>query len=827
MEVSRALRLAKVLGGAAAMEKIFEKATKGIIRCSCRWVLLPVVLLFLLICAGAGANGQPAHILVLHSYSYDYRWTASIQRGIENILQADGRPVELHVEYMDTNRIYDPEYLQRLQELYRYKFQGRRYDVIICTDNNAFDFARYWREELFPATPVVFCGINGYSDGMMSGGKAFTGVAENADIEEEMKLVLRLHPQTKNIVIYGDEDSLVYQGMKNLFQQTFAANAYPVRLLLREGLNSKQVLADLKSLPADSVLFAASYLRDEQGSWLPYEASTELISQASPYPVYGIGDATLGYGIVGGYLVSAEGQGEAATGMALRILNGEIADDIPVMEKSPNRFMFDYRQLERFRINRNDLPAGSTIINLPESFYETYKLLVWGVCSAGLLLLGIIAVLIVNINRRRRVERALRESERRFRAVFAQTFQFIGLMTLAGTLVKANRTALTESGVGEETVIGKPFWETPWWSHSPELQLRLQEGIRQAAAGEFVRFEAQHPGLDGEMRWIDFSLKPVRDEKGDIVLLVPEGRDITEIKATEQALQRARDELERKVEYRTQELLAANEELSAINQEMHLTLENLRQTQNQLVQAEKMAALGQLVAGVAHEINTPVGVGVTAVTHLDHLTQQMQRVFSEGALTRRELAEYLNEGQETLRIITTNLSQAARLIVSFKQISVDQSCEARRIFRVKEYLEEILLSLQPKLKKNRHQVMIDCSDELEIDGYPGALGQVVTNLIVNSLMHAYDPGDTGRIRIQAKREAGRFHLRYMDDGRGMDESVRSQIFTPFFTTKRGSGGTGLGLHILYNIIVQQFGGTVECRSNPGQGTAFDISFPLK
>lgn len=299
------------------------------------------------------------------------------------------------------------------------------------------------------------------------------------------------------------------------------------------------------------------------------------------------------------------------------------------------------------------------------------------------------------------------------------------------------------------------------------------------------------------------------------------------INLANQELQQARDHLEVKVELRTQDLLGMNQELQAVNDELQKTLENLKETQTQLVQSEKMASLGNLVAGIAHEINTPVGVGVTATSHLEKITNDFTQLFKAGNLKRQDLVDYLADTTEAVSIIYSNLERASHLIRSFKQVSVDQSSEARRVFNIKEYLGEILLSLQPKLKRTQHRITITCNDNLQIDGYPGAFSQVITNLIMNSLIHAFESDQAGEIGIEIVEEKNRIFLTYRDNGKGMKQDVLEKIFNPFFTTKRGAGGTGLGLYIVYNIVSQQFGGKIECNSEIGKGTTFMMEFPLR
>ncbi|MDF2721707.1 MAG: hypothetical protein K0Q59_1382 [Paenibacillus sp.] len=271
-------------------------------------------------------------------------------------------------------------------------------------------------------------------------------------------------------------------------------------------------------------------------------------------------------------------------------------------------------------------------------------------------------------------------------------------------------------------------------------------------------------------------------------------------------------------------------ELSAAFNDMVVKLENryeeLQNAQKQLVQSEKMVALGSLVAGISHEINTPVGIGVTAVSFLDQKTSEFVALFRENKVKRSDMEQYLQTIGDSIAIIRTNLQRASDLVRSFKQVSVDQSSEARRTFQIKSYLEEVLLSLHPRLKKTRHQVVIDCPETLEITSFPGAISQIVTNLLMNSLIHAYGPDDEGTIRIAVSRSGDKLTLRYSDDGKGMEPDVVSKMFDPFFTTNRGGGGTGLGMHIVYNLATQTLGGTIQCDSEPGVGTTVTIDFSV-
>jgi signal transduction histidine kinase len=253
--------------------------------------------------------------------------------------------------------------------------------------------------------------------------------------------------------------------------------------------------------------------------------------------------------------------------------------------------------------------------------------------------------------------------------------------------------------------------------------------------------------------------------------------------------------------------------------------QDLRMAQDSLVQAERLASLGGLVAGVAHEINTPVGITLTSASVLHDATQTVMQTMNAGVIKKSDILSYLVIAEESTRLIMSNAHRAAHLILSFKQIAADQTSEARRWFALKEYIEEIILSLHPRLRQTRIKVEIDCPDALRIDGYPGAFAQILTNLTMNALIHAFDADADGCILINVKQTGEWVELLFSDDGKGIPEEYLDKIFDPFFTTQRGQGGTGLGLNIVFNLVVKQFGGTISVDSVLGHGAKFTIRFP--
>ena len=273
------------------------------------------------------------------------------------------------------------------------------------------------------------------------------------------------------------------------------------------------------------------------------------------------------------------------------------------------------------------------------------------------------------------------------------------------------------------------------------------------------------------------------------------------------------------------EMRRARHSLEEQNAALNDALQALKDAQGELVRQEKLASLGRLVAGVAHEINTPLGICVTATSHLVQELKLTREDLANGALDEEGLNTFFDTIDQSLRIMTTNTQRAAALVRSFKQVAVDQSSGDVRSFNLRKYLDEVLLSLNPKLKGKPITVEIDCPMGIEMVSHAGAVSQIVTNMVVNSLVHGFEEGQPGKITIKGRLDGDYVDFEYGDDGAGMDTSTLAQLFDPFFTTKRGSGGSGLGAHILYNLATGGLGGTVKVASAPGMGLHYKLRFP--
>ncbi|HJV53122.1 MAG TPA: ATP-binding protein [Noviherbaspirillum sp.] len=308
----------------------------------------------------------------------------------------------------------------------------------------------------------------------------------------------------------------------------------------------------------------------------------------------------------------------------------------------------------------------------------------------------------------------------------------------------------------------------------------------------------------------------VRDRTRELEAALRENEKIN------RALQRTKEQMEREIDERKR----ANAALEREREEQKVLIARLEQAMNQLVQTEKLAALGSLVAGVAHELNTPLGNSLTVASALDEVIRNFTDRFHAGSLSKRALHDFIAQCREADQIIQRNSQRAAELIGNFKQVAVDQTSMRRRKFDLRQALDEVLSTLQPNLKHTRHHLEVEIAPGIELEGYPGPIEQIIANLLANSLLHGFDGIDEGTIRISAERHGpDQVALCFSDNGIGMTVATARRAFDPFFTTRLGKGGSGLGLYIVYTLATGVLGGTISLASSPGQGARFELLLP--
>ena len=509
------------------------------------------VFLHILLSSALFAQDKPLkRAFVLHSYHRGLSWDDTIDSSIKSIFREGGLNVEIQTEYMDTKRIHDATYMKQLYELYRYKFKNRKFDVIISIDNHALNFFTEHRDEISPGTPVVFCGVNNFQDSMLKGQNLYTGVVEAMEIKGTIDIALKLHPKTRQMIIYGT-DTTTYFANKEVVKKLIPLYGGSVNFRFIEGLNIKEVQDNVRKLSDDSIVFLIASMKDEKGERILFRRFADRVDSVSHVPQYSLWGFILGHGIFGGKLISGLAQGEAAARMALRILNGEKIENIPVLKQSPNRFMFDYNQMKRFDIKLSDLPEESFVINRPHSFYANHKEIFWiGVTSISILAL-IVIVLGFDLKIRKKVEQKLKKYRNRLEQIVKKHTSELKdsemkLTSLIET-VPIGIAISTPEAKGNFTEINpalyrmfgydskNDFLKMPVSSHYYHSQDR-ESFFKLCEQGPVIDYETRFKRKDGSIFWCSVSSVPQIIRTGTIQF-INIFEDITERKQTEKALQ--------------------------------------------------------------------------------------------------------------------------------------------------------------------------------------------------------------------------------------------------------------------------------------------------
>ncbi len=419
-----------------------------------------------LLCEDAQARPDDRkQILLLNSYHQNFIWNEEIFRGLTDVLRPKETGILLHVENMDTKRVeFNEHYLQQLQDVFEHKYKGIKLDLIMVTDNNAFEFMRRYHGKLFPDVPVVFCGINFYSDNLIEEHPLFTGVAENVDAKGTLWWALKLHPETKSVYIINDYTPTGKAITKTIRREL--ENFTPdVTIRYSGNLDLTELLKEVESLPSNTLILYGVYYRDKQGRFYDVTEAIEAISARAKTPVYGLIDFDLGHGIVGGMLSTGYNQGQSMAQIALHVLAGRHPKDIPVIQEGVSQLMFDYEQLKLHRVKMSSLPEESEIINRPSSFYSEHTTFIWIGAAFTTIQMIIILVLVANTSKRKQAQKDLRraqqfleervkertsevkESVEALRTVFDASHDAIFIHDVSGRILDVNDRMLKMYGV--------------------------------------------------------------------------------------------------------------------------------------------------------------------------------------------------------------------------------------------------------------------------------------------------------------------------------------------------------------------------------------------
>ncbi|MCG3672209.1 ABC transporter substrate binding protein [Aliarcobacter butzleri] len=710
---------------------------------------------------------QNKEVLLIHSYHKGYAWTDDISKAIDKNF-SEHKDIELTTVYMDTKRIDDSSYLENLSKLYKQQFSNRKFDLVILSDNNAFDFVSKYYDYLFKDAPVLFCGINNYNKAILNKLplKEVSGVAEEVDIEKNFELISKLHPNLKNLLIINDK-SITGLAVKKDLNPIIEKYSKKFNIEYTDNLEISDLKDKVSELEkGDSAILFVLLFKDTTGKYFTYKQSFEEVRKVSQVPIYGLWDFYLNSGMVGGLLTSAIAQGDTVSKMALDVLNGRDIKDIPVVEKSPNLYIFNYDELKRFNLNVSKYIDNPIIINEPSSIYKEHKnFFIITILTISLLTI-IVVVLKANIQRREKLEREL-SNRIEFDKVLLDTIpnaiyyknidgHFLGCNTAFASLVNSTR----------EEIIGKTAFDF-FPAKIAIKNTQIDKEILETFSTNRSEFTFYTPS--NEMKHIILNKAVYKNTDGSVGGIVCIMDDITE---------------------------------------------RIQQKQF-LIQQSKLAEMGDMIAAIAHQWNEPL-------VELSALVQDIQTSYLLNELKDNDVKDFVNDSMIQIKYMSKTLNDFRNFLKpSTKKVlfSISKALnEINEIIGKQVFYSNINMNFNYKNK----------NEELLIYGYENEFKQVLLNIINNAKNKIVEKNlplnKKGEININIQRCENCNMIEIIDDAGAIDEKIINSIFEPYFTTKED--GMGLGLYMAKIIIEDKMKGTISVR-NDKDCVIFTIKLPFK
>ena len=669
---------------------------------------------------------------------------------------------------MDTKRIDDPSYLANLAKLYKQQFTNRTFDLIIISDNNAFDFMELYYDSLFKNVPVLFCGINNYDKNMLDKltFKNISGVAEEVDIEKNFELISRLHPNLKNLLIINDTSTTGYAVKKDLAK---IIEKYKKRFNIEytDNLDISDLKIKVSKLEkSNSAILFVLLFKDTTGKYFTHKQSFEEVKKVSEVPIYGLWDFYLNSGMVGGLLTSGISQGETVSKMALDVLNGKDIKDIPILEKSPNLYIFNYNELKRFNLDVYKYVENPIIINEPTSIYKEHiKFFIITIIIIALLSI-IVVILKANIQRREKLELEL-SNRIEFDKVLLDTIPNpIYYKNVEGKFLGCNTSFTSLVNCSRDEVIGKTafdFFPLPIATKNTLIDQELLNTFS-TSTSEFTFYTTSN-----EMKHIILNKAVYKNIDGSVGGIVCIMDDITE---------------------------------------------RIQQKQF-LIQQSKLAEMGDMIAAIAHQWNEPL-------VELSALIQDIQTSYLLKELKDKNVKEFVNDSMVQIKYMSKTLTDFRNFLKpsTKKQLfSISKALtEINEIIGKQVFYSNIKMNFNYKNK----------NEELLIYGYENEFKQVLLNIINNAknkiVENCLPLNKKGNININIKRCSTFNTIEIIDDAGAIDEKVINSIFDPYFTTKQD--GMGLGLYMAKVIIEEKMRGSITVRNDENH-VIFTIKLPHK
>jgi signal transduction histidine kinase/ActR/RegA family two-component response regulator len=789
-------------------------------------LLFVIVLAYLIVLAGLAnlARGADApnqtetkRVLLINTYHQGYRWTDSVVSGVGSVLKDGRNDIELYVEYMDSKRVSDPSRFFHLSRHYRFKFDQVKFDLIMVSDSDAFDFIKQYRDSLFPGAPVVFCGISSTNKSLQENIPLMTGVVEDYDIKATLDIALKLHPYAREVIGVGNRTPLG-EVKKRLFSEALPSRGKSTSI--KATFFDDPVLADFESMIRDKgnecIVLLLGNFKDGEGSVIPVEESTPLLAKAG-IPLYGALDYYLGYGIIGGKIINGYDQGAAAARIGLRILNGESTDRISIDKKSPNRYMFDYVAMKRHAISEAQLPEGSTIVNKPKTSRSESRTVSWGAIVPCLLCLG--GVLII-------FSALLIRSRTRQKDLLKQ------LSADMEKQVEARTEELTRINAELRTKVAEPEAE------STAAELKHDRDALGRRKEMMARILDRLPVLllvarrDGSVEYLSQGLVRAFGYTSEDVSTMGQWWEMTcpdktfreSLSSAWQGSECGERSLKGSADRHFEARVTAKDGSAFDTEIRFVSVENRvvtifgdtgRQNRSeQFLHSGDFESIGTLAAGIAHDFNNLLLVVLgnisLAKTYIKPDNRAYERLIDaeKASMTTKDLIQQLIAFSKAGRLSKRSLAMAPLM------------------------MDVTHATLSGSNIKGRY---IISDDLLPVEADEGQIRQVI-QIILRNAKEAMPLGGTITLSFENVRVTRKDYLplsdgyyvkaSIQDEGVGIKEGDVSRIFDPYFTTKdKGDHkGVGLGLAVAFSII-KNHNGHITVESRTGGGTILHLYLP--
>ncbi len=737
-----------------------------------RFTILAVFAVLQLIFASfSDAVPEKKNVLYINSYHNGYKWSDSELEGVRSVLNNSRFKVDLQIEYMDAKKFEYGSLKENHFALFQEKFAGESFDIVVISDNDALNFVNQYRKVLFPGVPVVFCGINDLMEADLGDGN-MTGVVEVYDLVATLNIAKKLHPKRDRVIVLIDSSTAgvtIKRQAEKILGQTDLG--FKVEFWIQLSLEEAQ--QRVSHLPDDTLLFIAPYYQTINGRFYTSEEVSEAIYRHSTVPIYTSWEFMVGYGAVGGRVLSGIEHGKMAGEMALQILEGKKADNIPIFREPSGTYMFDYKVMEKLGIDRDLLPENSTIINAPQAIYAISKELFWTIMVSFILLLLALVAMLGAMLERRKVELKIID-QLAFQETLMDTIpQLVSWKDLQGKYLGANRAFMDFFGIQDnQQVMGKSTADLLSDSSYSDWSVSADAAVISSKKA-FRKIRRKVTGKGGQEAWIEVNKVPLQGQGGKIVGVLSTAENITK----EQNLEK------------------------------------------QLLQSQKMEAIGTLAGGIAHDFNN-------ILTSIINSTELAIGDLTPGTQTEADLQRVLKAARRGGRVVQQILSFSRPSREGFRPTDMGSV--------VLEVVHLMEASMPANIKVSSN---VRPPDKYFVLADPTQMHQAILNLCTNAFHALRKTG--GNIDIQLSRvtpdeakaaqltsefPGNQIKLSVTDNGPGIKPEIVDKIFDPFFSTKSKSEGTGLGLAVVHGIV-KSHQGTIRVFCGDGGGSIFEILLP--